>query len=154
LAPTRRALACAWICLILAARADSPHLWRIASPDHDQTFAYGSEQRRVWAERGWDHHLVLLINFTNDAYVDQNFPRQYDNFEFAFPTVRIGRDRRTFFYQTADGPRIAVAEKRPDFLGLEEIHLLPNAALLIDKPHGYLSLTLMVEANGETASLP
>ena len=61
------ALALAWLCLAPAARADGPHFWRIASPDHEQTFAYGSEQRRVWAERGPGiRHLAVLLDFTND----------------------------------------------------------------------------------------
>jgi len=30
-------------------------------------------------------------------------------------------------------------------LGINEIHLLPNASLVIDKPHGYLTLSLIVE---------
>jgi hypothetical protein len=154
LAWTSLVIACAWLSLAVNARADLPHFWRVASPDHEQTFAYGSEQSRVWKEWGPDRHLVVLLNFTNDPYVDQNNPRRYDNFSFSFPGITLGKDGRTFFYHAPDGRRIAVAAKRPDFLGINEIHLLPNAALEIDKPHGYLSLTLIIADRAETASLP
>jgi len=121
--------------------------WRVASADHDQTFAYGSETNRVWAERGRDRHLAVLLSFTNDPFVDRMNPRQYDNFTFTFPAVRLGKDGHIFYYRTPDGHTVPVAEKRRDFLGIDEIKLLPNAALIVNQPHGYLSLTLAVEAD-------
>ena len=124
--------------------ANARHSWRVASPDHEQTFTYGTETNRVWAERGRDRHLVVLLDFTNDPYVDRQNPRQYDNFTFAFPTVRLGKDGRTFYYASPEGRSIPVAEKRRDFLGIDEIKLLPNAELIVSKPHGYLSLTLVI----------
>jgi hypothetical protein len=135
----------AWLFIAPSARAYTGHFWNVASPDHEQTFAYGSEQRRVWAERGRDRHLAVLLDFTNDPYVDSNDPRQYDNFIFSFPGVTMGKDGHTFYYHTPDGRSIPVAAKRPDFLGINEIHLLPNASLMVDQPHGYLSLTLVLE---------
>jgi len=143
----RAALALALVGLTLApfAQADTLHFWRVVSPNHEQTWVYGSEQRRVWAERGPDSHLTVLLDFTNDPYVDKTNPRQYDNFSFSFPSVTLGRDGHTFYYRTSGGRSIPVADKRPDFLGINEIHLLPNASLVIDKPHGYLTLSLIVE---------
>ena len=135
----------AWLFGGLNARADARHFWQVDSPDHEQTFAYGSEQSRVWAERGRDRHLVVLLDFTNDPYVDRINPREYDNFTFSFPGVTMGKDGHTFYYHTSDGRSIPVAAKRPDFLGVNEIHLLPNASLIIHSPHGYLSLVLEVE---------
>ena len=128
-----------------SAQADTRHVWRIPSPDHEQTWAFGSEQRRVWAERGSDRHLEVLLDFTNDPYVDRESPRQYDYFSFSFPGVTLGKDGHTFYYHTPGGRSIPVASKRPDFLGIDEIKLLPNAILIVDKPHGYLSLSLAIE---------
>jgi hypothetical protein len=135
----------AWLFCASSVQAYTQHSWRVASPDHEQTFAYGTEQNRVWAERGRDRHLVVLLNFTNDPYVDRQNPRQYDNFTFTFPGVTLGKDGHTFYYHTSDGRSIPVASKRPDFLGVNEIHLLPNANLIVKQPHGYLSLVLVIQ---------
>jgi hypothetical protein len=124
-------------------RASSTHFWRIVSPDHEQTFAYGTEQSRIFTERGRDKHLALLLNFTNDPYVDRQNPRLYDNFTFSFPNVILGKDGRTFYYRGPGGETIPVARKHAVFLGTE-IRLLPNAALKVAKPHGYLTLTLII----------
>lgn len=143
----------AWLSIATSAQAYTRHFWRVASPDHEQTFAYGSETKRVWAAWGHDRHLVLLLNFTNDPYVDRQNPRQYDNFTFSFPNVTLGKDGRTFYYHTSDGRSVPVARKSPDFLGVDEIHLLPNASLVVEKPHGYLSLFLDVQDRVDTADL-
>ena len=56
----------------------------------------------------------------------------------------MGKDGHTFSYLAPDGNRVPVATKQPDFLGINEIKLLPDASLVIDKPHGYLSLDIAV----------
>jgi len=137
----------AWLFNASLAQADSRHFWRVSSPDHEQTFAYGMETNRVWAER--DGHLAVLLSFTNDPFVDRQNPRQYDNFTFSFPGVTLGRDGHTFYYHTPDGRSLPVARKRPDFLGINEIQLLSNASLIVDRPHGYLSLTLIIGSDAE-----
>jgi hypothetical protein len=130
--------------LFLAASTQTyaQHVWSITSPDHEQTFAYGSEQSRFWFARGRDKHLAVLLHLTNDPYVDRDNPRQYDDFTFSFPGVTLGKDGHTFYYHASDGRSIPVATKPPAFLGAE---LLPNAVLIINKPHGYLTLTLVVQ---------
>jgi hypothetical protein len=139
-------LFCAGVILLLStsAQAYTRHSWRIQSPTHEQTFAYGTETNRVWAQWGRDKHLALLLSFTNDPYVDRSNPRQYDNFRFDFPSVTLGKDGHTFYYRAEDGRLIPVARKFPVFLG-DEIRLLPNAALSVVKPHGYLTVTILVE---------
>ena len=132
----------AWLFLLPTAQAYTQHSWSIASPNHEQTFAYGSEQSRFWFAQGHDKHLAVLLHLTNDPYVDRNNPRQYDDFTFSFPGVNLGKDGVTFYYHAFDGRSIPVASKRPGFLGAE---LLPNAVLVINKPHGYLSLTLLIQ---------
>jgi hypothetical protein len=127
------------------AQASGQHFWRVRSPDHGQTFAYGTEQNRVWKQWGRDNHLALLLNYTNDPFVDRSNPRQYDNFRFDFPQVTLGRDGHFFFYRTSDGRMIPVAQKSPDFFGVDEVKLLPNAGVIINKPHGYITVTLEIE---------
>ena len=133
-------------CLALAplALADEPHVWTLVSPDHEQTFAYGMETNRVLSQWGRDKHLAVLLSFTNDPFVDRNNPREYDNFTFSFPNVRLGKDGRTFYYHAPDGRLINVATRKSVFLGTE-IRLLPNAELKVFKPHGYLTLVLAVD---------
>lgn len=138
----------AWLFIVPSAQASNQHFWRVPSQDHEQTFTYGSETNRVLAERGSDKHLAVLLNFTNDPYVDRQNPRQYDNFTFSFPGVTLGKDGHTFYYHASNGRSIPVASKRPDFLGVNEVHLLPNASLIIMKPHGYLSLILEIQDPG------
>jgi hypothetical protein len=139
-----------WLVVVVTADASGGHVWRVASPDHEQTFADGSEQSRTWAQRGADKHLVVLLNFTNDPFVDRSNPRQYDSFSFSFPSVTLGTDARTFYFHAADGHLIPVASKERDFFGVNEIHLLPDVSLLVKQPHGYLSLMLVMGTRGDS----
>jgi hypothetical protein len=120
-------------------------VFRVVSPDHEQTFSFGMEQRRAWGERGPDRHLVLYLNYTNDPYVDRNNPREYDNFMFSFPTITRAQDGHTFMCRAPNGRLVPVADKHPSFLGIDQIRLLPNANLIIRKPHGYLTVLLEIE---------
>jgi len=125
--------------------AASAHLVVVTSPNHGQTFAYGSEQHQAWVVHGPDRHLALRTEFTNDPYVDRDNPRQFDDFTFEFPQIRLGSDGRTFYYREDGGQAIPVAQRYQDFLGIDEIRLLDTAALVVGKPHGYLSLHLLLE---------
>ncbi len=131
----------------------SSHAWRVESPDHGQTYAFGSEKRRAWMETGPDRHLTLFMELTNDPYVDIDNPRRWDTFTFSFPSIRLGKDGRTFYYHDGEGNTVPVAQRRPGFLGITEIKLLPNASLNVSKVHGYLSLELFVEDPRVTGSL-
>ena len=68
------------------------YFWQLTSPDHGQTWAYGSENDRVW--KRWGNHLALLLTYTNDPFVDWQNPRQWENFRFDFPGVSKVRKRR------------------------------------------------------------
>jgi len=129
--------------LVLAgfAQADAPQCWEVSSPDHGQTFAYGSERHQQWLAPG--NHLAIAMEFTNDPYVDQTQPRLYDDFLFHFPAITLGKDGHTFYYHPARGPAVAVAVRHSGFLG-SEISLLPSSRLLVGKTHGLLSLYLVV----------
>jgi hypothetical protein len=143
--PLGLAIACAWLFVGTSARAGSPHVWQVSSPNHEQTFAYGTERNRVWTERGRDRHLAVMLSFTNDPYVDSLNPRRYDKFTFSFPKVTLDKDGHTFSYRAPDGRSVPVADKRTGFLGTDEVRLLPNAFLIVNGPHGYLSLALAIE---------
>jgi hypothetical protein len=129
---------------VAAPLAASAHAYIITSPTHEQTFAYGSEGHQAWVMRGHDRHLALDTEFTNDPYVDRLSPRQYDDFTFDFPNVRLGADGRTFYYHAPNGRTVPVAERYHGFLGLEEVRLLDRSSLLMKRPHGYLTLALVV----------
>jgi hypothetical protein len=118
------------------------YFWKIVSPDHGQTYAYGFENNRVW--KNWNGHLALLLTYTNDPFVDRQNPREWDNFRFDFPSVRLGADGRTFYYHTSDGRRIPVAAIRSGFLGIAEVRLLPNANAVVSRPSGYITVSLNV----------
>jgi hypothetical protein len=120
------------------------HFWKLVSPDHEQTYAYGTEQSRVW--KNWNGHLALLLNFTNDPFVDRQNSRQWDDFRFDFPNVRIGADGHTFYYLTQDDRRIPVAMTHAGFLGINEVRLLPSASVAVSRPHGYITVYLNVFA--------
>ena len=122
----------------------APPVYVVPSPTHEQTYAFGSERRQQWLARGPDHHLALAAEFTNDPYVDRINVREYDDFLFDFPDIRLGRDGQTFYYHAPNGREIAVAERHHGFLGVDEVGLLPGSLLLMRSPHGYLSLSLLV----------
>jgi len=124
----------------------APHSWVVKSPTHEQTFSYGSERHRQWITQGPERHLALSVEFTNDPYVDRIEPRQYDDFIFDFPEITLGKDGRTFYYHAPGGRSIPVASRHPGFLGIEEIKLLDTSLLVIQKPHGYLSLEIFVSS--------
>jgi hypothetical protein len=139
-------------CLLAAPLTASAHAYLIPSPTHEQTFAYGSERHQQWMTSGSDRHLALATEFTNDPYVDRIEPRQYDDFTFDFPSVRLGADGRTFFYHAPNGRSVPVAERSAGFLGLEEVRLLDTSSLVVAKPHGYLSLLLIVTDRHPTST--
>jgi hypothetical protein len=139
-------------CFLAAPLAASAHAYLIPSPTHEQTYAYGSERHQQWMTSGRDRHLALAAEFTNDPYVDRIETRQYDDFIFDFPNVRLGADGRTFYYRAPNGRSVPVAQRYSGFLGLDEVRLLDTSSLVITKPHGYLSLMLIVTDRHPTST--
>jgi hypothetical protein len=133
-----------FLLFVPAARAQAPHIWYVTSPDHEQTFSYGTESHRAWSSHGSPRHLLLFLDYTNDPFVDRTDPREYDSFSFDFPGVKLQSDGRTFSYRAPDGRVIPVARRSSSFFSLGEIRLLPTSDLLIANPHGYLTLTLRI----------
>jgi hypothetical protein len=112
--------------------------WLIPSANSEQTFAYGSERHRQWIVR--NGHLALVMEFTNDPYVDKIETRQFDDFEFEFPNVRRGFDGKTFYFRPNHQTAIPVASIRPG-LGLT---LLPTSSVIVQKVHGLITILLVV----------
>jgi len=119
------------------------HVWEVTSPNHGQTYAYGSEQSRTWKMVPPANHLALFTTYTNEPFANGSNIR-YDNFTFNFPQVKMGPDGETFFYHASNGLNLPVAAKRPGFLGISQIKLLPTAFLRVRKVHGYLTMTLII----------
>jgi hypothetical protein len=134
----------AWLVLSSPSSAAPPYFWKLVSPDHEQTFAYGTETNRQFAAWGRDRHLEVLLHFTNDPYVDRDNPRRYDDFAFAFPAVRLDAGGRMFYYHVPGGRKVPVAVVRHDFLGFDQVRLLPNANAVVSLPHGYITVYLNV----------
>ena len=125
--------------LMFLAGTFSAGAWEVTSPDHAQTFTFGSERHREWIVRG--HHLGVMIHFTNDPYVTQTEPRWYDDFSFDFPAIR--RKGNTFYYRPAGHRPVAVATVRSGLFG-DDVRLLPSSFLVVNKVRGFLTLTLIV----------
>jgi len=126
----------------IPARA-TQHIWEVTSTNHGQTYAYGSEQSRAWKMLSPNNHLALFTTYTNEPFANGSNIR-YDTFTFNFPQVKMGSDGETFFYHASNGLNLPVAAKRPGFLGISQIKLLPTAFLRVRKVHGYLTMTLIV----------
>lgn len=124
-------------------QASSQHVWYVTSPDHGQTYAYGSRENLVWAMPAPNHNLVLYATYSNEPYA-QGGNRRYDYFTINFPNITLGSDGVTFFYHPSKGIALPVAARHDGFLGLTETKLLPTSYLTVSKVHGYLTFVLVV----------
>jgi len=118
-------------------------IWYVASPNHGQTYAYGSEVSHQWTSLGRDHHLGLYATYSNQPFAQGGNTRT-DNFTFSFPQIKLGPGGNTFFYHASNGLNLPVARRQSGFLGITEIKLLPTAYLQTKKQHGYLTMTMVV----------
>jgi hypothetical protein len=83
----------------------------VTSPDHPQTFAYGS---MIWHQLYLDAagELAARITFSNLPYVGDDEPRSDEPFDFRFPGVRFDSARRTFLARGSRRELIPVARFR------------------------------------------
>jgi len=130
------------LALVTPVRAGQ-QVWYVTSPNHGQTYAYGSETRHAWAMLGSSNHLALYATYSNEPFAEGG-NRRFDDFVFNFPQVKLGPGGHTFFYHASNGLNLPVARKQSGFLGITEIKLLPTAYLVTKKKHGYLTLTLVI----------
>jgi hypothetical protein len=118
-------------------------IWYVTSPDHGQTYAYGSETNHSWTIGGSNNHLALNATYSNGPWA-QGSNVLYDNFIFNFPQVKLGSGGHTFFYHASNGLNLPVARRQSGFLGITQIKLLPTAYLVTKKKHGFLTQTLVI----------
>jgi hypothetical protein len=111
----------------------------VTSPDHAQTFAYGSMiWHQLYVER---NELVVRITFSNLPYYDDDQLRRDESFDFSFPTVRLDSGRRTFVARTGHDELIPVARFR-EGLACRWVDLAPGAKMYLVKDHGRVTATL------------
>lgn len=113
----------------------------IGSPDHAQTFAYGSIiGHQLYVERG-TNALVARITFSNFPYYDDDQPRREESFDFRFPGVQLNPAHRTFCARSGHGDLIPVARFR-EGLACGWIDLAPGAKMYLVKESGRVTATL------------
>ena len=113
----------------------------ITSPNHAQTFAYGSMISHQLYRDGRAAELVAQMTFSNLPYYDDDQPRRDESFDFHFPTVHFDSARQTFFARSEHGELIPVARYR-EGLVCGWIDLAPGAKMYLVKEHGRVTATL------------
>ncbi len=98
-------LAALLVATIATARGE---IWKVGSPDHRQTYAYGSERHRQRLLLG--KHLGIYMEFTNDPYVGWTETRQFDDFVFGSPTS--GSERTAARYIIERPPAVMLRWRR------------------------------------------
>jgi hypothetical protein len=113
----------------------------ITSPDHAQTFAFGSViSHELHADRTTGE-LTARITFSNLPYYDDDQPRRDEAFDFHFPGVQFDRARGTLFVRSKHGEVIPVARSR-EGLVCRWIDLVPGAKIYLLKEHGRVTAVL------------
>ena len=113
----------------------------ITSPNHAQTFAYGSmiSHQLYLGRAGGD--LVAQLTFSNSPYYDDDQPRTDESFDFHFPGVHFDSGRNTFFARSHHGELIPVARVRQG-VAYRWIELAPGAKMYLVKQSGRVTATL------------
>lgn len=113
----------------------------ITSPNHAQTFAYGSMiSHQLYLGRAAGD-LMAQITFSNSPYYDDDQPRRDESFDFHFPGVQFDSARNTFFAKTGHGEMIPIARVRQG-LACGWIDLAPGAKMYLVKESGRVTATL------------
>lgn len=113
----------------------------IKSPDHAQTFAYGSMISHQLYAGGTTGELGARITFSNLPYYDDDQPRGDEAFDFHFPGVQLDRARGTLFVRSRHGEMIPVARSHEGLL-CRWIDLAPSAKIYLLKEHGRVTAVL------------
>ena len=113
----------------------------VVSPNHAQTYAYGSVTwRQLYLERTRGE-LTARITFSNVPFADANQPPTYEPFDFRFPGVHIDSARHAFVTRGRRGESIPVAWFRGD-PSWGWVKLAPNAKIYLVKESGRVTATL------------
>jgi hypothetical protein len=111
------------------------------SPDHHQTFAYGSIiGHQLYLERS-GRGLAARITFSNWPYDSGDEPRRDESFEFRFPGIKYDATQRTFFVSGRGGQPIPVARFHRD-LFCNSVDLAPGAKIYLLKHSGRVTAIL------------
>lgn len=113
----------------------------IVSPDHHQTFAYGSMvSHQLYFEQSGSN-LAARITFSNSPYDDDNEPRSDESFDFRFPGIKFDATRRMFFVSGRGGQTIPVARFRRDPF-CSWVDLAPGSKIYLLKQSGRVTAIL------------
>jgi hypothetical protein len=113
----------------------------ITSPNHAQTYAYGSVTwHQLYLERT-SGELTARITFSNQPYADANQPPTDEPFDFRFPGVRVDFARHAFVATGRNGEFIPVAWFRGD-PSCGWIKLARGAKVYLLKESGRVTATL------------
>jgi len=113
----------------------------VTSPNHSQTFAYGSMISHQLCRGGTAGELVARITFSNLPYYDDDQPRRDESFDFYFPNVQLNSARQTFSARSRRGKLIPVARYR-EGMACGWIDLVPGAKIYLLKESGRVTATL------------
>lgn len=123
---------------VAAAAADAIS---ITSPDHAQTFAYGSMISHQFFYNRRAGELAAQITFSNSPYYGDDQPRRDEAFDFHFPGVQLDSTQRIFVVRSKHGELIPVARFRKG-LACGWIDLAPGAKIYLQKESGRVTATL------------
>ncbi len=113
----------------------------VTSPNHAQTYAYGSVSwHQLYLERTRGE-LTARITFSNRPYADTNQPPTDEPFDFRFPGVRVDFARHAFVARGRRDEFIPVAWFRGD-PACGWIKLAPGAKIYLLKDSGRVTATL------------
>jgi hypothetical protein len=113
----------------------------ITSPNHAQTFAYGSMiSHQLYLDRAAGD-LVARITFSNSPYYDDDQPRRDESFDFHFPGVQFNSAQHMFLARSGHGKLIAVARYR-EGLACGWVDLAPGAKVYLVKESGRVTATI------------
>ena len=113
----------------------------VVSPNHAQTYAYGSVTwRQLYLERTHGE-LAARITFSNVPFADSSDPPREEPFDFRFPGIRVDRARHAFVTQGRRGESIPVAWFRGD-PSCGWIKLTANTKIYLLKESGRVTATL------------
>jgi hypothetical protein len=113
---------------------------KITSPDHPQTYAYGSTTWRQLYLEPSNGGLIARITFSNLPYAGDDNPRRDEPFDFQFPGVRFDRAQSAFFVRGRRGELIPVARFRGG--PACRIDLAPGAKMYLLKESGRVTAIL------------
>jgi hypothetical protein len=123
----------------------------IVSPDHAETFAYGSMISHDLHANGKAGELTARITFSNFPYYGGDQPRQDEMFDFHFAGIQLDRARGTLFVRSKHSGVIPVARFHKGLV-FRWIDLAPGAKIYLLKEHGRVTAVLTATSHPRAGS--